>query len=89
MKSNQNALTAAPSSGRIRTVTKHRKAISALSAFFSPLWTLTKDFAVCALAVLCLAAAGSDGPYFPWPNIAGLAVMAIIVSFIGKSQPHP
>lgn len=89
MKLNQSVLHAVPSSGRIRTVMKRRSAIFALSASFSMLWTLTKDFAVCALAVLCLAAAGSDGPYFPWPNITGLAVMAVIVSFIGKKQPHP
>jgi len=89
MKTNQDALHAAGIFGRIRTVTKRRPVISAFFASFSRSWTLTKDFAVCALAVLCLAAAGSDGPYFPWPNIAGLAVMAVIVSFIGKKQRHP
>lgn len=89
MKTFQSVLQAADISGRIRTVTKHRWGISAFRVSFSRIWALTKDFAVCALAVLCLAAAGSDGPYFPWPNIAGLAVMAVIVSFIGKKQRHP
>ena len=42
------------------------------------LWKLIKDFLCCLLAVICLAAAGSDGDYFPWVNIGGTLVLVIM-----------
>ena len=42
------------------------------------LWKLIKDFLCCLLAVICLAAAGSDGDYFPWVNIVGTLVLVIM-----------
>lgn len=46
-------------------------------------------FLICTVAVLSLCAAGSDGPWFPWPNVAGLFVLIIIAIGItrGKRQP--
>jgi hypothetical protein len=30
------------------------------------------------IAIFALLIAGSDGPYFPWPNLAGIGVMTVI-----------
>lgn len=78
MKAIQNVSTAAGSSGRIWTVTKRRSAFFVIYASCSRIWTLTKNFVIFALAMMCLAAAGSDGPYFPWPNIIGTVVFGIM-----------
>jgi hypothetical protein len=40
------------------------------------------NFLVVSLAVLGLCAAGSDGPYFPWPNLAGLVIVGVICSIV-------
>ncbi|MBN1548143.1 MAG: hypothetical protein JW902_15935, partial [Syntrophaceae bacterium] len=33
-------------------------------------------YLTCFLAVFALMAMGSDGPWFPWPNLAGACVFA-------------
>jgi len=38
-----------------------------------------KEIVVNTLAILALMAAASDGPYFPWPNLIGVTVLAVIV----------
>ena len=43
------------------------------------IWKLVKEFLVCLLAMTCLLFAGSDSPYFPWPNVIATVVFAIIV----------
>jgi hypothetical protein len=39
------------------------------------------------LFIIGLILAGSDGPAFPWPNIAGLACMAGAAAGINKIYP--
>jgi hypothetical protein len=44
------------------------------------------EVSVSTLAILSLAAAMSDGPYFPWPNWIGTGILAIIAGCINR---HP
>jgi hypothetical protein len=51
------------------------------------LWKKIREYLLCTIAVLCLCAAGSDGVWFPWPNVIGtliLVMMAVIYHM--KSQ---
>jgi hypothetical protein len=43
-------------------------------------WTWIKDSIVCSIAIFALMIAGSDGPYFPWVNFAGIAILAILAA---------
>jgi hypothetical protein len=43
------------------------------------IWKRIIEFLICLLAMTCLLFAGSDSPYFPWPNFAAAVVFAIIV----------
>lgn len=38
------------------------------------------------LAVMGLMMAGSDGPYFPWPNLVGLLTMIIIAFLVAWEE---
>lgn len=38
------------------------------------------------IAILAVMAAGSDGPGFPWLNIAGLVVICIIVAGVSWAE---
>jgi len=42
------------------------------------IWKTIREFLFCLLAVLCLAAAGSDGDYFPWVNVIGTLILVIM-----------
>lgn len=44
------------------------------------------EVSVATLAILSLAAAASDGPYFPWPNWIGIMILAIIVICINALE---
>jgi hypothetical protein len=52
----------------------------------SRIWTRLSNFLACTLAILCLAAVGSDGIYFPWPNIAGLAGLFLFAVMANKGS---
>lgn len=45
-----------------------------------------KEILVATLAMLALCAMGSDGDYFPWPNVAGMTILAIITSRITERE---
>ncbi len=36
-------------------------------------------FMTCTVTCVSLLVMGSDGPWFPWPNLAGACVLALIV----------
>ncbi|MGA2332285.1 MAG: hypothetical protein ABSG75_11050 [Syntrophales bacterium] len=43
------------------------------------IWESIREFLICVTAMACLLFAGSDSPYFPWPNVIATLVFAIIV----------
>lgn len=48
------------------------------------------EIAVCVVALLAFAAAMSDGEYFPWANLAGITVLAVIVYAVERvKEPVP
>lgn len=46
----------------------------------------TAEFFFCFLALLGICAAGSDGPWFPWPNLAGLALFLILILWLARQK---
>jgi hypothetical protein len=70
-------------------ITPSRMQTSARPAPTRWVWQKVKTFFVCSLALLSLGAVGSDGAYFPWPNLAGLIVFFFIACNSGQSRLHP
>ena len=90
MKSIHHAYPVAANSHPVTESIGRRRVISASNV--TMLWKAAvsmRNFFVCSLAVLSLAAAGSDGPWFPWPNIAGLFVLVIIVGIVNRVKRQP
>jgi hypothetical protein len=44
------------------------------------IWKKVKTFIVATMAIMGLVIAGSDGPYFPEANLAGLLLVCLIVA---------
>jgi len=89
MKTQRNALNAAMYLHPAKDAMIFRIIHYARSAAKSKTWIRLKDFFFCALAMLSLGAAGSDGPWFPWPNFAGvgiLMIMAVVVTIKGDKR---
>jgi hypothetical protein len=45
-----------------------------------------KEIAVCVVGILALCMAMSDGPYFPWANLGGFTVLAVIVFVVSAEE---
>ena len=44
-----------------------------------------KDIIFAVLFILGLMLAGSDGVYFPWPNMAGVGMVAVVSFLAGEA----
>lgn len=38
------------------------------------------------IAILALLVAGSENPYFPWPNVGGVMVLAVIAAITAHEE---
>lgn len=86
MKTSKNANYAAMYLHPVRGATPSRMGSSVWAAV-KICGTKLRYFLICALAILSLGATGSDGPYFPLPNLAGLALFAVIVFCVIRKSP--
>ncbi len=84
-----NAIYAGTSSRAVRGVMRCRVVSFARRAAMRILSPQIKQFLACSLVVISLGAAGSEGPWFPYPNIIGTIVFAVIVFSIGRVRRGP
>jgi len=49
-------------------------------------WKRVREIIVCFIAIIALMAAGSDGDFFPVPNIVGLLILAALAFVAAYSE---